>query len=78
MQQNLTQQELDKLREEYIGKRISVEDGKGETWIGTLVFLGYNSFFSSWGLCATLDRLPIQHIKIETIKLKPLSTWQKS
>jgi len=69
----ISQQLLEQLNNEFLGKRVSIEDGKGQTWIGTLNFIGYNSFFPSWGLCATLDRTPIQGVKIKSIHLKPFT-----
>jgi hypothetical protein len=73
MDQNLAQHGIDELRKQFMGKRVSIEDGNGRIWIGNLNFIGYNSFFPNWGLCATLDRLPIQGVKVNSIYLKPLT-----
>lgn len=72
-QQNLTQQSIDELKEKFLNKRVSIEDGDGHVWVGELIFIGYNSFFPSWGLCATLNRTPIQHVKVESIHLRPFT-----
>jgi hypothetical protein len=60
---------LQQYRDEYLNKIVNIEDGQGKVWVGELVFLGYNSFFPSWGLCATIDRLPIQGVKLKSITL---------
>jgi hypothetical protein len=52
-----------------MGKRISVETEKGEKWVGTCQFLGYNDYLPSWGFQVTLDRTPVQHVKPKTIRL---------
>jgi len=59
---------LEHIREQFIGKKVSIEDGQGKTWVGELYFIGYNSFFESWGLCATIDRTPLQDIKLNSLK----------
>lgn len=71
--ERIPQEIIDHLREQFIGKRVSIEDGKGQTWVGDLNFIGYNSFFPSWGLCATIDRTPIQGVQIKSIHLRPLT-----
>lgn len=60
---------LQQYRDEYLNKIVNIEDGQGKVWVGELVFLGFNSFFPSWGLCATLDRTPIQGVKLKSITL---------
>lgn len=72
MKSKIPQEIIDDIKEHFMSKRVSIEDGKGEVWIGDLTFIGYNSFFPDWGLCATLDRMPIQDVKIKSIHLRPL------
>lgn len=67
---------LKHLEETFKGKRISVKDGKGETWIGECYFIGHNPHLPSWGLQVTLDRTPISNVILSSIKIveprKPL------
>lgn len=65
----IQQEQIEKMREQFMGKRISVETERGERWVGTCQFLGYNDYLPSWGFQVTLDRTPIQQVKPETIKL---------
>lgn len=65
----IQQEQIEKMREQFMGKRISVETEKGEIWVGTCQFLGYNTYLPSWGFQITLDRTPISHVKPESIKL---------
>lgn len=65
----LTDGELQLLRDKFLNKKISVVDGKGETWVGECRFLGYNPYMKSWGLQVTMDRTPITHIDPSSIKL---------
>ena len=65
----IPEDQIEKMREEFMNKRISFKDGKGEKWIGTCQFLGYNKYLPSWGFQITIDRTPIQHVKPETIKI---------
>lgn len=60
---------IDQYKEEYLDKIVTIQDEEGQTIVGKLVFLGYNSFFDDWGLCATVERYPMQHIKLNSIKL---------
>lgn len=70
--EQIPQKIIDILKEQFIGKRVSIEDGKGQKWVGNLDFIGYNSFFPSWGLCATINRTPIQGVKVKSIHLHQL------
>ena len=65
----IQQEQIDKMRELFMGKRISVETKKGERWVGTCQFLGYNDYLPSWGFQVTLDRTPVQDVKPDSIKL---------
>lgn len=63
----IQQEQIEKMREQFMGKRVSVETKKGERWVGTCQFLGHNDYLPSWGFQVTLDRTPIQHVKPKTI-----------
>lgn len=65
----IQQEQIEKMREQFMGKRISVETEKGEKWVGTCQFLGYNDYLPSWGFQVTLDRTPVQHVKPKTIRI---------
>lgn len=60
---------LKHLEETFKGKRISVVDGKGETWVGECYFIGHNPYLPSWGLQVTLGRTPISNVILSSIKL---------
>jgi len=47
-----------------LGKRVLI----GEVG-GILEFLGHNENMPSWGLQATVNRLPIQHVSLDKIKV---------
>ena len=68
MKQILDQQAILKLQEQFLGKRISVENDKGR-YIGTCQFIGPNEFFPSFGLQVTIDRTPITNVKIKSVHL---------
>jgi hypothetical protein len=63
---------LKHLEETFKGKRISVEDSKGEIWIGECYFIGHNPYLPSWDLQVTLDRTPISNVKLSSIKIVEL------
>lgn len=52
-----------------IGKRVLIKTNKGVEVGGILDFLNYNENIPSWGLQATVDRLPIQHVSLDNIKV---------
>ena len=64
------------LEETFKGKRISVKDGKGETWIGECYFIGHNPYLPSWGLQVTFDIGVLSNVILSSIKIveprKPL------
>jgi hypothetical protein len=66
--EKISEEILEHIREQFIGKKVSIEDGDGMTWVGELFFIGYNSVLESWGLYATIGRTPIQHIKLNSLK----------
>jgi hypothetical protein len=70
MKQIIPQEIVDQLQEQFLGKRISVEDEKGERWVGECQFIGPNPFFPSWGLQVTINRTPVTNVKIKSIHLK--------
>ena len=76
MDNRLPDDVLKHLEETFKGKRISIEDSKGEVWVGECYFIGHNPYLPSWGLQVTLDRTPISNVKLSSIKIveprKPL------
>jgi hypothetical protein len=52
-----------------IGKRVSVKTKEGTILGGTLEFLGHNEHIPSWNLQATVDRMPIQNVSLNDIKI---------
>ena len=68
MTQRLNKQEVLKLREQFMGKRISFLDQKGERFIGQCEFMGYNIFLPSWEFQVTINRMPVSHVRPETIR----------
>jgi len=52
-----------------LGKWVLVKTDKGVEVGGTLDFLGYNKNFPSWGLQATVSRMPIQNVSLNNIKI---------
>ena len=52
-----------------IGKRVLIKTNKGVEVGGELEFLGHNEHIPSWGLQATVNRLPIQHVSLDNIKV---------
>ena len=54
---------LEEAKEKFLNKRVRIKDAIGKSsWKGD---------FPSWELCATIDRFPIQHVKLENIILEP-------
>jgi len=64
----LDQATVDKMRDKFIGKRISVIGDVGKV-VGKCDFLGYNEFFPSWGFQVTINRMPVSNVKINSIRL---------
>jgi hypothetical protein len=64
----LDQQTILKLQEQFLGKRISVENNEGR-YIGTCQFIGPNKFFPLFELQVTIDRTPVTNVKIKSIYL---------
>jgi len=60
---------LEEAQKKYLNNRVSIKNNKGEEFVGNLFFLGYNQIFPSWKLCATINRLPIQDIDLNSIKI---------
>jgi len=52
-----------------LGKWVLVKTDKGVEVGGSLDFLGYNNNFPSWGLQATVSRMPIQNVSLNNIKI---------
>ena len=73
----IPEEEIQKARDKFLDKRVRIKNALGKTTkydnkdiVGNLQFLGYNEFLPSWELCATVDRMPIQHVKLENIILE--------
>jgi hypothetical protein len=64
----LNQQTLDILKQQFLGKKLSVKTKKGN-FVGNCTFIGYNEYIPSFGLQLTLDRTPITNVEIKDIKL---------
>ena len=64
----LDQATIDKMRDKFIGKRISVIGGIGKV-VGKCDFLGYNEFFPNWGFQVTINRMPVSNVKINSVHL---------
>ena len=64
----LDQLTIDKMRSNFIGKRISVTNDKN-TVVGICDSLGYNEFFPSWGFQITISRMPVSNVKTNSIHL---------
>ena len=64
----LNQQTLDVLKEQFLGKRVSIGTPKGK-FAGVCNFIGHNEFFPSFGLQVTIDRTPVTNVEIKNIKL---------
>jgi hypothetical protein len=60
----ITVEQLGTAEKKFLGKRVKIRE-----YVGILQFLGYNKYLPSWGLCATVDRMPIQNVKLEEITL---------
>jgi hypothetical protein len=65
----ISKQEIKRLNDEFLGKRVDARDERGETHVGVLDFVGYNKFLPEWGFQVTLDRTPHDRIIPESIKL---------
>jgi len=69
MTQKMVSQELiEQMNKQFLGKRISVEGDVGVV-SGTCQFMGYNLTFPSWGFQVTVDRMPVTNVKLKSIKL---------
>ena len=64
----LNQQTLDILKDQFLGKKLSIKTIKGN-FVGKCTFIGPNEFFPSFGLQITLDRTPVTNVEIKNIKL---------
>jgi hypothetical protein len=56
--------------EEFVGKKITFKDEKGEKYEGICESINSNHFFTSWGTVVTFeDRTPVTNVDVNTIKL---------
>tara|TARA_R110000851_G_scaffold287352_1_gene441307 strand:+ start:2030 stop:2581 length:552 start_codon:yes stop_codon:yes gene_type:complete len=69
--------DVKKLKKKFLGKRISVKDKKGETWIGNATYIGVNPTHRK--LQITIGRTPIWPVDVKSIKLqsKPSGKFRK-
>lgn len=52
-----------------IGKRVQVKGNTPpELYGGILTFIGPNPYFPSWGIQATISRMPISNIDLNSLK----------
>ena len=69
---------LDMMREQLVGNRVVVTgclskyrmpDGSFNLGPikGECTFFGYNKYFPSWGLCITVDGMPLSNVTVEQI-----------
>lgn len=69
MKQRISEEAIQKMRSEFMGKRIAFKTMSGDSWVGRCEFLGYNQFLPSWEFQVTIDRMPCSHVNPHTIKL---------
>ena len=65
---------LKEARAKFLNKAVSIPDHskksvRGHCITGKLNFLGTNDHFSSWEMCATVGRFPMQHVNLDDITL---------
>ncbi len=72
----ITPEEIKAAEDKFLNRRVIIKNAvktnhitRDSAVVGTLHFLGYNKWFSSWGLCATVDWYPVQNVKLEDISL---------
>jgi hypothetical protein len=58
------------LKNQFLGKKISLLDSKGIRWVGKCEFIGPNPFIPSWELQVTIGRTPITNVQIKSIKIE--------
>lgn len=59
---------IQQLKSDLIGKRVQITNKKIDV-VGICNFIGYNEYLPNWNLCITIDRLPIDNIKLTDIKI---------
>lgn len=69
MNQQIPQEIITQLQQEFLNKRISVEDEKGNIERGLCTSIGTNPFLPSWGLQVNFGRFPVTNVKIKSIHL---------
>lgn len=67
--EKISDEEIKRLSDEFLGKRVDVRDERGVRHTGTLDFVGYNRFLPEWGFQVTLSRTPHDHVVPESIEL---------
>lgn len=68
MTQKIPQDIVQHMKDIFIGTKIEFEDIHGERFVGVCEFIGYNPFFPTWDFQVTVDRRPVPHVKVSTIK----------
>lgn len=69
MTKTISQEIVNQLQEQFLGKIIELTDSKGQKWAGICEFIGTNPFIPSWGLQVTIGRTPITNVRINDIHL---------
>ena len=69
MTQQLPQEVLQELEDQFLNKRISVDIENDKSIIGVCEFIGHNPFFPHWGLQVVVNRYPITNVSIKSIHL---------
>ena len=64
----LTEPELETLRTKYVGKRIRFTTTNKGKWAGICENISYNQFYPSFGLVVLMNRTPITHVVVKSIK----------
>lgn len=66
--ERIDKNQIEIVRNKFIGKKIEFKNESGERFVGVCQYLDYNPNFPTWGLQVTVDRLPVPHVKFNTIK----------
>jgi len=64
MEERISEETLDELRKQILGKKIEVRDV-----VGLCEYFGYNKYFPTYGLQVTIGRMPITNLKLTEIKV---------
>ena len=64
MEERISEETLDELRKQILGKKIEVRDNGG-----ICEYFGYNKYLPTYGLQVTIGRMPITNLKLTEIKV---------